>query len=64
MEKKYLLGLFIALCFEAHSQVGVGTPLPNSSSQLDVVSSDKGILIPRVALTGMRDVVTIKNGNQ
>lgn len=31
--------------------VGIGTPTPNSSAMLDVSSSTKGILIPRVALT-------------
>ncbi|MCV9934297.1 hypothetical protein OIU80_18620, partial [Flavobacterium sp. LS1R47] len=49
--KNQLLSLFLILGgFTAYGQVGVGTPLPNSSSQLDVVASDKGILIPRVEL--------------
>jgi hypothetical protein len=34
-----------------HAQVGVGTILPDSDSVLDVTSSDKGVLLPRVNLT-------------
>ncbi|UPZ17877.1 hypothetical protein [Flavobacterium humidisoli] len=64
MKKELLMGLFLALCYKANSQVGVGTVLPNASAQLDVVSSDKGVLIPRVALQSSKDNVTIKNGNQ
>ncbi len=36
----------------ANAQVGIGTPTPATSSQLDIVASDKGVLIPRVSLTG------------
>ena len=35
----------------ANAQVGIGTPTPASSSMLDIVASDKGVLIPRVELT-------------
>jgi len=41
-----LLILFSGFVF--YAQVGVGTILPNSSAQLDVVASNKGILIPRL----------------
>jgi len=36
----------------AHAQtggVGIGTPIPDASAALDVVSTDKGLLLPRVA---------------
>ena len=33
--------------------------LPNSSAMLDVVSTNKGVLIPRITLTGPTDAVTI-----
>lgn len=41
--------------------VGIGSTLftPHSSSMLEIESANKGILIPRVALTGINDVVTI-----
>jgi Head domain of trimeric autotransporter adhesin len=63
---KKLLLIFSALIFSVNvvnAQLGVGTPLPAASSQLDVVSTNKGILIPRVSLTGTTDATTISNGN-
>jgi hypothetical protein len=41
--------------------INADTSLPNSSAMLDVKSSNKGVLIPRVALTGTNDVTTIAN---
>lgn len=37
--------------FTLHAQVGINTASPNSSAALDVTSTDKGLLIPRVAST-------------
>lgn len=39
--------------------VGVGTLTPNASAALDLQSTNKGFLLPRVALTGKSDVSTI-----
>ena len=36
---------------------------PNTSALLDIVSTDKGLLIPRVQLTSTTDATTITNGN-
>ncbi|KGO79290.1 hypothetical protein Q763_14730, partial [Flavobacterium beibuense F44-8] len=47
----------------ANAQVGVGTSSPNASAQLEIVSEDKGILIPQVSLTDTTDATTITNGN-
>src|SRR5690554_2828950 len=33
------------------AQVGVGTTNPNASSALDIVSNERGLLVPRIALT-------------
>ncbi|MDA6068412.1 hypothetical protein NJT12_02145, partial [Flavobacterium sp. AC] len=63
MKNYYLLFLLTGFGFLGHAQVGIGTQLPNASSQLDVVASNKGILIPRVALTSTIDKVTIVEGN-
>lgn len=41
------------------SQVGIGTSSPNSSAILDLTSTSKGLLIPRVQLTGRDDTGTI-----
>jgi hypothetical protein len=43
------------------SQVGIGTTTPNSSAALEVSSSNKGFLLPRVALTSAQDMTTIPN---
>ncbi len=45
------------------AQVGIGTPTPNNSAQLEVKSTNKGVLIPRVALTGTTDNTTVTTGN-
>lgn len=49
--KKYLLLVLICLSFMTHAQTGIGTTSPNASAKLDVTSSEKGFLPPRVALT-------------
>jgi trimeric autotransporter adhesin len=46
--------LFLALCIPQiiYSQsVGIGTTTPNAFSMLDISSSNKGLLIPRIALS-------------
>ena len=35
--------------------------LPNASAMLDIKSANKGLLIPRVALTGTNDITTISS---
>ncbi|NML58652.1 hypothetical protein [Chryseobacterium cheonjiense] len=42
-----------------NGSVGIGTSIPDASAALEVNASNKGMLIPRVALTGSIDVVTI-----
>ncbi|MGE8525251.1 hypothetical protein [Chryseobacterium rhizosphaerae] len=41
------------------SQVGIGTSTPAQGSVLDVVSDDKGMLIPRLQLNGINDITTV-----
>lgn len=54
---------FILVCifsgFIANAQVGINTDNPDVSSMLDITSTNKGLLIPRVSLTGDNDVTTI-----
>ncbi len=40
-------------------QIGIGTTTPHPSAALEISSSNQGILIPRVALQGPRDSLTI-----
>ncbi|MCW3162415.1 tail fiber domain-containing protein [Chryseobacterium oryctis] len=47
-----LLGLILYGVYSAQSgSVGINTPAPNSDAVLDVVSTNKGFLTPRMALT-------------
>ena len=55
MTKKLLFISFILTTITSIAQVGIGTTNPNTSAQLDIVSTDKGILIPRVALQSTAD---------
>lgn len=57
--KKLLLSIPLLFSVTIYSQVGIGTSSPDSSAMLDVVASDKGLLIPRVALTSAIDQTTI-----
>ena len=57
MKKIVLVLLYIPVVVLA--QVGVGTNTPNPSAMLEVSTTDKGFLPPRIALTGTTDVLTI-----
>lgn len=59
MKKCTLLLLFLFFENTFHAQVGINTTTPNPSSVLEVVGYDKGVLIPRIALTGSLDTTTI-----
>lgn len=63
--KKRLLSVAFLMSgvFMAHAQIGIGTLNPNDSSMMEVASSNKGILIPRIALTSTTDATTITSGN-
>ena len=50
MKKITLMAALLGATYFAQGQVGIGTPEPVTSSYLDVTATDKGILIPRVAL--------------
>lgn len=54
---------FIPVQFAFAQNVGINSTgaTPDASAALDVAAADKGILIPRVALTGSTDVTTISS---
>ncbi|HEX2628958.1 MAG TPA: hypothetical protein VHM26_08105, partial [Chitinophagaceae bacterium] len=56
------VALFIAFNTSAQN-VAINTDgsLPNAASMLDIKSDNKGVLIPRIALTGTGDVTTISS---
>jgi hypothetical protein len=47
------------LCQDSVAQVGIGTNTPNSSAQLDISASNKGLLPPRIGLSGRNDASSI-----
>lgn len=52
IKKIYFFVIFLFLvALTTNAQVGIGTTTPNSSSTLDVVSTNSGVLIPRIILT-------------
>ncbi len=53
MKKIIVAAAVLGASYFSHAQVGIGTPTPITSTQLDVTATDKGILIPRVALTAI-----------
>ena len=59
MKNKLLQFFFVLVSYSAYSQVGIGTIMPNSSSQLEVVANNKGVLIPRIKLENSTDNTTI-----
>ena len=63
MKKILLLSLAalstVTLSFAQNVAINADASLPNTSAMLDVKSMNKGMLIPRVALTGTADVTTI-----
>lgn len=61
--KKYfiLLSLIFTHQLCKSQQVGIGTIFPDSSAALDINSTNKGLLIPRVALLNDTDTSTIIN---
>ena len=59
--KHFFALFFLFFTVTTQAQVGIGTTTPAVSAQLEISSTSKGFLIPRVALTGTTDVVTISS---
>lgn len=57
MKKLLLCAAFIAASFASIAQVGIGTIEPDASSILDIVSTSKGLLMPRLT-TAQRNAIT------
>ena len=66
MTKFYLLLLAIALFGKTAvaQNIGVGTASPNSSAQLDITSTSRGLLIPRMTTAAMNSIVSPAKGLQ
>jgi hypothetical protein len=52
---------FFLFSIQLHAQTGIGTTTPEASAKLDISSTNKGFLPPRVTLTSITDNTTIPN---
>jgi hypothetical protein len=57
--KRYILLFCVLFAVIANAQTGIGTTTPEASAKLDVYSTNKGFLPPRVTLTSGTDTTTI-----
>jgi len=56
MKAIFLSVLFIGLGFTTYAQIGIGTTSPSATAALDIESTTKGLLIPRLTQT-QRDAI-------
>ncbi len=56
---KRIILFFLLVSAGLYAQTGIGTTTPDASAKLDVSSTNKGFLPPRVTLTGISDNTTI-----
>ena len=61
MKKLFFPAALLISAF-SFSQVGVGTTTPDASAQLDVSSTSKGFLPPRMTMVQMNNIATPANG--
>ena len=59
MLKHFWLTVLLFFSIQILAQTGIGTTTPNASARLEVASTNKGFLPPRVTLTGTTDITTI-----
>lgn len=57
--RNYFLLLLFLISITGYTQVGIGTTTPDSSSLLELSSTNSGFLLPRVNLLSTTDVTTI-----
>lgn len=60
--RKNLTLLFLFLLAFGKAQVGIGTPTPNASSILDITSTTKGLLAPRMTTAERNAIVSPADG--
>jgi Protein of unknown function (DUF1566) len=49
--KLFLFIFLLIITISSQAQIGIGTAIPDASAQLDITSTTKGVLVPRVAST-------------
>ncbi|MGL4582373.1 MAG: hypothetical protein ACRCVU_05265, partial [Flavobacterium sp.] len=53
MKKITILAALLGSMYTASAQVGIGTPEPATSAELEILSTNRGVLIPRINLTDL-----------
>ena len=62
MKNIIITSLLLVFAISAFAQTGIGTTTPNSSAQLEVASTTKGFLMPRMTLTQMNTIASPAEG--
>jgi uncharacterized protein (TIGR02145 family) len=62
MKKILLCAAFIAASFAGSAQVGIGTTNPDASAALDITSTTKGLLTPRMKQAQRNEITTPATG--
>ena len=60
MLKKLIICVMCIYFNSSWCQVGIGTETPSSSSILDIVAANSGVLLPRVALSSLENYKPVK----
>jgi hypothetical protein len=60
--KKLLFVLLSVYTLNSQAQIGINTNTPNSSAQLDITSTDKGLLVPRMTATQRNNIASPATG--
>ena len=60
----YTLAALIMMSFAVQAQVGIGTPTPDATAMLDIVSAAKGLLMPRMTTVQRTGITTPATGLQ
>lgn len=60
--KKLFFVLFSLHALNSQAQIGINTNTPNSSAQLDITSTDKGLLMPRMTATQRLNIASPATG--
>ena len=58
MKKWVLIFSILCSCWYSNAQTGIGTTTPNASAKLEIASTDKGLLIPRMT-KAQRESITL-----
>nr|WP_321234587.1 hypothetical protein [uncultured Psychroserpens sp.] len=58
MKKVLIVLVLILSTINLQAQIGIGNTNPDASSILDITSSDKGVLVPRISLANVSNLTT------